>query len=119
MTKEEFFEKLGYYPYKWSVTRAGIRALVQTSNGYCEACPITAVYLGKTGESISEDDWEEAAKLLGLDDDFAAKIVSAADDLEEDDEIVTEMVRTLRLEDEFQDLLQSRAERAYERRLND
>lgn len=45
-------------------------------------CPLTAWHLNEQGHFLYADQWEEAAKKLGIGDDVAQDIVDAADNLD-------------------------------------
>lgn len=85
ITQKKFFECLGEcakaHGFKINVPKCppydGNFSLVRQKK--TQACPITAVCRLLTNQKASPLDYEKAAKLAGIDEKFADKIVDAAD----------------------------------------
>src|SRR5580700_1908885 len=72
MTLDEFFKALAAVPHRWKI-RYG--RLIRTA----DICPVAAVCNTKIPGASEVDDWESAGAKLGLEDDLAEKLQSAAD----------------------------------------
>lgn len=83
MKKREFLEKLKTAKdhFRWEITdesKTIVGSLPLDGDCVC-FCPITAVQFVLTGEFRAPEDWEAAAREIGLDLSVAHEIVNAAD----------------------------------------
>ena len=71
-----FYQELGRVPVRWMLLIGGsIRGFLNE----VRVCPIVAVCNWKYGMAYGPGDWEKAAKKLGLDPQFSAKVAVASD----------------------------------------
>ena len=79
MTLSEFMEKLGGTPRTWKVMGNGMIRMMGGTEKYPfgSYCPITSL-----AKRCPIDEWEVAAKELGMDKDEAALVADAADNME-------------------------------------
>ena len=75
MTPQEFWDELRQSKQNWIIDNSDIRA--DNDDGYF--CPITEVCYRVTGQWWNICEWQEAARVLNLDSQFAGRIVDAAD----------------------------------------
>jgi hypothetical protein len=99
MNEEEFLNALKVHGFKWEInhwfnhvekrTRHMLRSVLIESHEFDGTkatsinyfCPITAVCYGTTARIYQGSYYQEAANLLGLDEDLRDRIFDAADDV--------------------------------------
>src|ERR1700733_8110408 len=80
MTENEFYEELAKTKnlYVWGIEiwNSGVIRSRFENNLFC---PITAIYFSKTGRYIKSSNFSMAASELGIDEEFASSVATAAD----------------------------------------
>jgi hypothetical protein len=78
MTYKEFLAHLGKTPRKWTLTGGRMRLVPDFSP--LAQCPISAVCTLLTGKELIAGDWEQAAALIGLNEEVAKQVMESGDD---------------------------------------
>lgn len=80
MTEDEFFTALAAVPAHWRLMSYGDSPIRAASDpfGICH-CPITALVAHRTGHKFEPDDWAQSLRYIDLDEDFAERLIDAAD----------------------------------------